>query len=93
MAAKAPKVSILNVTRLEPAGTVKALLRVQVGGFTFNDCRLVYPHSRKLPVVLPPMDRWREADGTKRYRAVCQWPKDVRLAINAAALALMEAVG
>jgi hypothetical protein len=85
MTAKTPPIRILACTPLSSGGSVRALLRVQVAGLIFNNCRLICDAPDALPVVSPPMVRWLEADGTKRYRALCEWPKFVREAVNAAA--------
>lgn len=86
MTAIRPSVKVLDCVPLQPNGTVRALLRVKVGNIVFNGCRLTFPAPDAPPVVSPPMKRWREADGTRRYEILCEWPKHIREAVTEAAL-------
>lgn len=86
MTANRPKVKVLDCVPLAQGGTVRALLRVQVGNIIFNRCRLTFPTPDAPPVVSPPMNRWRDENGKRRYEILCVWPRTVHQAVTEAAL-------
>lgn len=86
MQGQTPSIKVLDCVPLDHGGTVRALLRVRVGGIIFNHCRLTFSTPNALPVVSPPMNRWRDENGIRRYQILCEWPAPVRKAVAEAAL-------
>jgi DNA-binding cell septation regulator SpoVG len=62
-----PKIEILDVTPVEGRGALKAYMRIRVGCFTFNDCRLIKKQGRT-PWLSMPVLSYKTQYGTVHYK-------------------------
>jgi len=65
------EIRILSITPVMDRGALKAFAQIQVGDFTFTDCRIINENGKK-PWVSMPVLSYKNEHGMTRYRTLVQ---------------------
>lgn len=79
---KPPKVTVLNIKRIENAGNLKAIVDIKIGPLEIYKCRVVQQPNQSA-WVSPPQEMY-ERGGKKSYYPLLKWPREWNDAINQA---------
>jgi hypothetical protein len=85
-------IEVLDVHRVENAGSVRAFISLRIGGITIHGCKIVQQPDQK-PWLAMPDWQWTETDGKTRYSAVVELTPSLKQRVSNAVLAGWESHG
>jgi hypothetical protein len=78
------QIEVLDLKPLEKPGNLKAFVSVQVHGITIRDCRIVQQPGQQ--AWLSPPQQSYEVAGERKWKAIVEFPKELRKEIEAVVL-------